>query len=68
MLVNCHCLIVIDPEITTMSSGASESDDEVPIEDSLLLCARRGQTEIIRDILSSNKNGKVEVDINCKGT
>lgn len=54
--------------MASMSSGASESDEDLPIEDSLLLCARRGQTDIIRDILSSKKNGKLDVDVNCKGT
>ena len=47
----------------------SESDvEDIPIEESLLLCARRGQLRIIQDILSSKKDGKIDVDINCKGT
>ncbi|XP_052761403.1 oxysterol-binding protein-related protein 1-like [Mya arenaria] len=51
-----------------MSSGASESEEEISIEESLLLCARRGQTNIIHDILQSKKQGTVQLNINCKGS
>ncbi|KAH3896819.1 hypothetical protein DPMN_021001 [Dreissena polymorpha] len=50
-----------------MSEGTSESDDDISLEESLLLCARRGQTSIIGDILQSEQAGTVHVDINCKG-
>ena len=45
----------------------SEGEESFPLEETLLLCARRGQAAIIRDLLKSRKEGKIEVDINCKG-
>ena len=48
-------------------SVESDPDDEIPLEETLLICARRGQATIINDILKSRKEGKICVDINCKG-
>jgi len=50
-----------------MSSATSESDEELSLEESLLVCSRRGQTRILEDILQSRKDGTIHVDINCKG-
>ncbi|KAH3826289.1 hypothetical protein DPMN_128188 [Dreissena polymorpha] len=53
------------------SEGSSEStpefDADFSLEESLLLCARRGQTNIIGDILQSGQAVTVHVDINRKG-
>ncbi|XP_060562963.1 oxysterol-binding protein-related protein 1-like isoform X2 [Ruditapes philippinarum] len=49
-------------------SGTESTDEEISLEESLLLCSRRGQANIIRDILQSKKEGKVDLDINCKGS
>ncbi|XP_053383205.1 oxysterol-binding protein-related protein 1-like isoform X3 [Mercenaria mercenaria] len=49
-------------------SEADSPEEDISLEESLLLCSRRGQVDIIRDILQSRKEGKVDVDINCKGT
>ena len=51
----------------SMAEVDSETDEEVSLEDTLLLCARRGQYSVIEDILSSRKDGKIDLDINCKG-
>ena len=45
----------------------SDPEDDIPLEETLLLCARRGQASIISDVLKSRKEGKIEVNINCKG-
>ena len=56
------------PCIFQMSDSVeSDPDDEIPLEETLLICARRGQATIINDILKSRKEGKICVDINCKG-
>jgi len=51
-----------------MSSATSESEEELSLEESLLVCSRRGQTRILEDILQSRKDGTIHVDINCKGS
>ena len=48
-------------------NAESDTDNDIPLEETLLLCARRGQANIISDVLKSKKEGKIEVDINCKG-
>jgi len=50
-----------------MSSITSESEEELPLEESLLVCSRRGQSRILEDILQNRKDGTIRVDINCKG-
>jgi len=50
-----------------MSSATSESEEELSLEESLLVCSRRGQTRILEDILQSRKDGTIHIDINCKG-
>ncbi|KAL4218204.1 Oxysterol-binding protein-related protein 1 [Mactra antiquata] len=49
-------------------SEPESPEEEISLEESLLQCARRGQASIIDDILKSRKDGKIEVDINCKGS
>ena len=50
-----------------MSSATPESEEELSLEESWLVCSRRGQTRILEDILQSRKDGTIHVDINCKG-
>ena len=53
--------------VTDFTMDDGETDDSIPLEETLLLCTRRGQTAIISDILKSRNDGKLEIDINCKG-
>ncbi|XP_066269072.1 oxysterol-binding protein-related protein 1-like isoform X6 [Branchiostoma lanceolatum] len=45
----------------------SHSDHDMGPKDMLLHCARNGKIELVEDLLKSRHEGKLHLDVNCKG-
>lgn len=44
-----------------------EADDGLTIKERLLLAARNGDVESLRDLLVQRGAGEIELDVNCRG-
>ncbi|KAI8438948.1 hypothetical protein MSG28_011263 [Choristoneura fumiferana] len=48
-------------------ANSENSDPKQEVEDSLLYSARHGELKIVKALLEAHKEGKLSLDINCKG-
>lgn len=48
-------------------ANSENSDPKQEVEDSLLYSARHGELKIVKALLEAHKEGKLTLDINCKG-
>lgn len=47
--------------------SSKEEDPGVEAEESLLYSARHGELSVVKALLDAKKEGKLTLDINCKG-